>query len=185
MIINRQKELQGGARLSDQEMDNYISTNFPTAEDESKGVVNVMSQYYDNQLKAISNSNSNSNSAAGGGGSNSLVVPGQAFENTLTSLVTDPKSLARTKIRNNDRLNENTDFTNLSLADLKDLEKSAFSHLQETIKKRDRDGQVKTMDNQFVIQRAIRNSPREKGQFGGSNNKTAKNRRQRFNIRLV
>lgn len=131
-----------------------------------------------------SQKNNSSNSAAGGG-SNPPVVPGQAFENKLTSLVTDTKSLAKTKIRNNQRLDEKTDFTNLSLADINELNKTVERHIDKTIQDRDYDNQRLALDNQFIIKRAIRNRPREKGQFGGSNNKTSKNRRQRFNIRLV
>ena len=148
---------------------------------------NIESVISDIQLEQsnnnISNSNSNSNSAAGGG-SNPPVVPGQTFENTLTSLVTQPKSLAKTKIRNNQRLDEKTDFENLSLDDLKELRKTVEWRIGQTVKNRDYDSQRKAIDNEYIINQAIRIRSR-RGQFGGSNNKTSKNRRQRFNIRLV
>ena len=149
-------------------------------------------QYVDTNIESVisdiqleqSQKNNSSNSAAGGGGSNPPVVPGQTFENTLTSLVTEPKSLAKTKIRNNQRLDEKTDFENLSLDDLKELRKTVEWRIGQTVKNRDYDSQRKAIDNEYIINTAIRIRSR-RGQNGGSNNKTSKNRRQRFNIRLV
>ena len=131
------------------------------------------------------NRNSMSASAAGGGGSNPPFVAGQAFENQLTSLVTNPESLVKQKILNYNRLNYD-ELNPLSLGELKELKQNAERSLENAIRNSyGRKKENTAFDSLEQIKRAMRNIPRVKGQTGGSNNKTSKNRRQRFNIRLV
>ena len=64
------------------------------------------------------------------------------------------------------------------------MRKTVEWRIGQTVKNRDYDSQRKAIDNEYIINTAIRIRSR-RGQNGGSNNKTSKNRRQRFNIRLV
>jgi hypothetical protein len=68
MIINKQLQLQQQQTISGQDMDKYISDNFPTALEAASNTVSKMSSLYDN---------SNSKSASGG----------KAFDKTLSGLV--------------------------------------------------------------------------------------------------
>ena len=145
---------------------------------------NIESEIQDIQLEQATKNNSNSNSAAGGGGSNPPVVPGQTFENTLTGLVTDTKlNAAIKKINSNQKLDPN-DLTDFSIDELKFLRTNADQHKNETIANGELKNQSITIDNALIIDYGIGVRFRS-GQKGGAKNKTSKNRRQRFNIRLV
>ena len=145
---------------------------------------NIESVISEIQLEqALKNSNISNSKSAAGGGSNPPVVPGKAFENTLTGLVTNPKSIATTKINSNQQLDPN-DLTNLSLVDLKDLKTNVDDRIEQTASNGDIKNQMISTNNALIINKAITTGSRI-GQNGGSKNKTSKNRRQRFNIRLV
>ena len=70
MIINRQKQLQGEPKLSDQEMSEYIKTNFPTFSELSNKNVTALITLAKNQLLTENNKTNKTGQNGGSKGKN-------------------------------------------------------------------------------------------------------------------
>jgi len=195
MIINKERQLNREEPLSEGEMTAYITKNFPTEAEIRDNSTKTLSRYLDQQLAEI-------NAGKTGGGSNprplvNVVKEGVNVPLAKAKVLTEVMNAVSKRIAMNPTVNLtvlpdnilNTQLTNVT-KDFVNAKGSPNQILYDNMslllnEKYRRDG-----NSNEALAELSRISAQQAGSVfmsGGSKgkNKTLKNRRQRFNIRLV